>query len=160
MARNCCTVAGLPLTHARLLPCRSTVRRSNKLADTSNPASWSNSSTPAVLSNSADTSVRLAPSRITPVSARAPVTSCSASIKIDLPAPVSPVNTVKLSCRSSSNSLTITKSRKTMRFRLTFKPLLHSSAFFGAMYQNKSNLWDARNAPCAWIGLPQCGRLA
>ena len=160
MVRNCCTVAGLPLTQARLLPCRSTVRRNSRVAAVSKPASSSNAFSTGMLSNSADTSVRVAPSRITLVSARAPVTSCKASIKIDFPAPVSPVSTVKPCNRSSSNSLTITKSRKTMRFKLTFRLLLHSNAFFAAKYQNKTTLAGAKNTLCAATASPQYGPLA
>ena len=160
MVRSCWAVAGLPLTHARLLPWVSTVRRSSKVSPASNPASSSSGRRPGAASNSALTSVRAAPSRITPVSARAPVTSCNASIRMDLPAPVSPVSTVKPDCRSSSSSLTMTKSRRTIRFNATVRPLLHSSASFPAACRNTTNPWGAETAPGAASASPQCGRRA
>ena len=150
ISRSWVAVAGLPLIHARLLPAMSTVRRSSKLLEwlsgCSNPALLSQPDSTSVDSNSALTSVRAAPSRITPGSARAPVTNCNASIRIDLPAPVSPVNTVKPLARSSSSSLTITKSRRTMRFSDTVRLPLHSSAISGAACQSRSSPAGAKSA--------------
>ena len=113
-SRSCVAVAGLPLIQARLLPVVSTVRRSSKSVATSKPAASSQPCRAGVASNSAQTSQRSAPSRTTAESARAPKASCSASIKMDLPAPVSPVRTVKPLARSIASSRTITKSRRVM----------------------------------------------
>ena len=54
-----------------------------------------------------------APSRTTLPSARPPKAKVKASINIDLPAPVSPVNTEKPEDNSSSIASTMTKSRMT-----------------------------------------------
>ena len=118
MSLSCVAVAALPLIHARLLPCTSIVRRSNSVSLAPKPACSSHSSKTGALSNSALISQRCAPSRTTPASARAPSASCSASIKMDLPAPVSPVSTVKPSHRSRSRACTMTKSRRDMLLRL------------------------------------------
>ena len=138
-------MAGLPLIQARLLPWMSMVRRSSRYSFNSNPAPSSQVANPMGASNSALTSVRLVPSRISPTSALPPVTSCSASIKIDFPAPVSPVSTVNPLDKSRSSSLTITKSRRTIRFKPTVKLPLHSSAVFRARYQSKTIPLDAKN---------------
>ncbi len=92
---SCVAVAALPLIQARLLPCTSIVRRSSRLSPPSKPACSSQAARPLGLSNSTLISQRAAPSRTTPASARAPRASCRASIRMDLPAPVSPVSTVK-----------------------------------------------------------------
>ena len=163
---SCVAVAGLPLTHARLLPCRSTVRRNSSVSKWSNPASSSHAAnqTASALfcagdtSNSAVTSKRLAPSRTKPASARAPNTSCTASIKIDLPAPVSPVNTVKPLAKPKSNSRTMTKSRSAKLFKAMPRSPPRSNAVFCATYQNSSNLWDAKSTHCALNVSSQCGR--
>ena len=159
-ARSCVAVAGLALIHARLLPWLSTVRRSSKVTSWSNPASSSHRKTSGVASNSALTSVRAQPSRITLTSARPPVTSCSASTRMDLPAPVSPVKTVKPSANSRSSSLTMTKSRRTMRLRLTWRSLLRSSAIFPAGCQSKTNLWGVKTARGDQIAPLRCGHRA
>ena len=166
---SCVAVAGLPLTHARLLPCRSTVRRNSSVSKWSNPASSSHAANqaasvllcaedPSVTSNSAVTSKRFAPSRTKPASARAPNTSCTASIKIDLPAPVSPVNTVKPLAKPKSNSRTMTKSRSAKLFKAMPRSPPRSNAVFCATYQNSSNLWDAKSTHCALNVSSQCGR--
>ena len=113
-ARNCVAVAWLPLTHARLLPWVSTLRLKSKVSETSKPASSSTACACAGQSNSADTSQRVAPSRTAPESARSPNAICRASIRMDLPAPVSPVSTLKPCERFKSSSRTMTKSRKLM----------------------------------------------
>src|SRR3990167_1165996 len=64
-----------------------------------------------VISNSAEISARGLPSRMTPLSARSPKSSPKASIRIDLPAPVSPVRTVMPRSNSSSSSSMTAKSR-------------------------------------------------
>ena len=140
----------LPLIHARLLPAVSTVRRSSKVSSTSKPASFNQSLSQALrtvgISNSALTSVRFAPSRTQAVSARAPSASCSASIKIDLPAPVSPVSTVKPLLKSSSSSRTMTKSRSAILFSAMLKIPLRSNAVFCEAYRNSSTPWGAKTA--------------
>src|SRR2546426_549363 len=108
----------VPFIRAWLLPCESIVRRSSKLSADSKPACSSHGAKPEGLSNSALISQRRAPSRTTPTSARAPSASCSASINIDLPAPVSPVRTVNPSDKFRSSSWTMTKSRSEMLLRL------------------------------------------
>jgi hypothetical protein len=114
-SRNCVTVAGLPLIQARLLPCASIVRRSSSVSLASKPASSSQGASTAGASNSAAISAREAPSRTTSTSPREPKASCSASIRIDLPAPVSPVSTEKPAPNSTSSSGTMTKSRNDKR---------------------------------------------
>src|SRR5690606_34933244 len=61
-----------------------------------------------------------APLRNSPVSPRAPSTSDRASMRIDLPAPVSPENTVKPGAKLISASSTITKSRTCSRRSMAF----------------------------------------
>ena len=65
--------------------------------------------------NSAVTSARTHASRTSPASPRPPRASCSASIRIDLPAPVSPVSTEKPASSSTSSWLTMTTSRSVRR---------------------------------------------
>ena len=84
---------------------------SGSKAFASSQAASSGISEPGVPTNSALMSALVAPSRTTLASARPPSASVSASIRMDLPAPVSPVNTVKPADRSSSIASTITKSR-------------------------------------------------
>ena len=144
--RNCVAVAAEPLIQARLLLCTSTVRRNNKVSLISNPASSSQGCSAAVQSNSALMSVRCAPSRTTPLSARAPKASWRASTRMDFPAPVSPVNAVKPPHNSKSSICTITKSRSMMRLRAMAVSLLHSSAVYCAGCQSSSTLADAKNA--------------
>ena len=138
-ARNCAAVAGVPLIQARLFPWASTVRRSKSMSSESNPASSSQGRTCCGQSNSAQMSVRGLPSRTTPASERAPRASCKASIRMDLPAPVSPVNTVKPGWSSSSSVWTITKSRNVIRRSAMVRSLPHSNAAFCAALQNSSN---------------------
>ena len=115
-SRSCVTVAALPLIQARLLPWASMLRLSSKPGSAlAKPALSSQPMSAGGVSNSALTSARAAPSRTTPASPLAPSASCSASIKIDLPAPVSPVSTEKPAWKSSSSAGTITKSRKASR---------------------------------------------
>src|SRR5260364_27401 len=64
----------------------------------------------SVSSNSALNCARAQPARMTSASARAPQRRESASIRMDLPAPVSPENTVNPVSNSISNAVTITKS--------------------------------------------------
>ena len=144
--RSCEAVAGLPLIHARLLPWLSTVRRSSRLSSASKPASLNQGCSAVGQSNSALTSVRAAPSRTAPTSALAPSVSCSASIKMDLPAPVSPVSAVKPLLRSKSSACTITKSRSVMRFKAIVRSLPRSSVIFCAACQNNSSRAGAKSA--------------
>ena len=58
-----------------------------------------------------ETSARSAPWRTTSAPARPPASSCSASTRIDLPAPVSPVSTVSPGRSSSSTASMMAKSR-------------------------------------------------
>ena len=59
----------------------------------------------------AETSARSAPCRTTSAPARPPAASSSASTRMDLPAPVSPVSTVRPEASSSSAASMIAKSR-------------------------------------------------
>ena len=90
-------------------------------------------------SNSAQISVLLHPSRTTPASARAPKASCNASIRMDFPAPVSPVNTVKPLRKSSSSVCTITKSRRVICRNAMVRSPLHSSAASCAVSRSSSS---------------------
>ena len=106
-------------------PLLSITRRSiSAPSSTSNAfaASQSAISPSVVAENSAVISARVAPSRTTLASARPPSASVSASINMDLPAPVSPVNTEKPEASSSSIASTITKSRmaKVRSMRVAF----------------------------------------
>src|SRR6185312_8025611 len=65
-------------------------------------------------SNSALISARSAPWRTTPASARSPMARPSASTRMDLPAPVSPVSTVMPGFSSSSSVSMMAKSRMRM----------------------------------------------
>ena len=170
-------VAALPLIQARLRPSVSTVRRNSRASSTGKPCSSSQGVSAGETSNSAAISQRVAPSRTTPLSARAPKANCRASIRMDLPAPVSPVNTEKPLPKSRSRDCTMTKSRKTMRLRLMnvgiqgrvlgcrpycdrpFRPL-RSSAVFCAGCRNSSSPPGAANAGRVLSGAPQCGRRA
>src|SRR5674476_785227 len=51
----------------------------------------------------------------------------------------------------------MTKSRKTIRFKLTLRPPLHSNAIFRAGCQSKTSLGDAENARDVWNASPRCG---
>ena len=73
-------------------------------------------------SNSALISARAAPSRTTPASPRLPSASCSASTRIDLPAPVSPLSTDKPDANSISSASTMTKSRIARRCSIAQTP--------------------------------------
>jgi hypothetical protein len=87
------------------------VRRSSRLRLGIEPGLFQPGREGLCRSNSAHRSARWrlrAPRRI----GAPPSTSCSASIRMDLPAPVSPVSTVKPACRSSSSVCTMTKSRR------------------------------------------------
>ena len=92
------SVAGRPLIQARLLPCASSTRRSS----TSSPSAASSCSAShaptagaSATSNVAASSARSAPGRSCRSSKRSPSSSPSASSRMDLPAPVSPVSTVR-----------------------------------------------------------------
>ena len=63
------------------------------------------------IENSAETSAFSAPARTSVESARRPMTSPSASIRIDLPAPVSPVSTLKPGAQSRLSSSMIARLR-------------------------------------------------
>ena len=125
-SRSCAIVAPLPLIHARLLPCASIVRRSSMRpaspASASKPASASHGASAGGTSNSALTSARAAPSRTTPASPRLPSASWSASTRIDLPAPVSPLSTVNPDENSISSASTMTKSRIARRCSIGYTP--------------------------------------
>src|SRR5512138_1057959 len=100
-------------------PLRSIERRTSSVPGS--PArSFSSSHAVSALetSNSADSSARSAPSRTTAASARPPTRSSIASTRMDLPAPVSPVSTVKPPASSSEARSISTKSR-TSRARST-----------------------------------------
>jgi hypothetical protein len=85
----------------------------------SNPASASHDQSDAGTSNSALISARAQPSRTTPASPRPPSASWSASTRIDLPAPVSPLSTLKPDAKSISSASTMTKSRIARRCSMT-----------------------------------------
>ena len=149
--RSWVAVAGLPLIQARLLPCVSMVRLSSSVSSAAmseKPSSSSHCSTSWLVSKAAEISARVAPSRTTPLSARAPSTSCKASIRIDLPAPVSPVRAEKPCDKSRSSSRTITKSRKTMCSRLMHHP--RSNVVFRARCRNSSSRVDAKSGRGSW----------
>ena len=78
--------------------------------------------------------------RTMPVSAREPNASESASINIDLPAPVSPVSTVKPRSNSSSSASTIIKLRI---FNVCNMLPVNPSVIFRATYQSGYALADA-----------------
>ena len=109
----------LPLMKQRLRAVLSSVRRISTLAPAaasasvpaSKPFCSSQSRSAAGPLNSAATSARVAPSRTASAWVRSPSTNCSASMRMDLPAPVSPVSTVKPPANSSSSRSTMTKSR-------------------------------------------------
>ena len=161
ISRSCVAVAGLPLTQALLLACRSMVRLSSNSSPAGKPFSSSQFAREAGQSKVALISQRCAPSRTMAASARAPSASCRASIKMDLPAPVSPVSTVKPLLRSSSSAWTITKSRRKILFRLmkqcslqvgcSLRPRLRSSAASCARCRSSSSRPGVRNEPGAQI---------
>ena len=152
-ARNWVAVTGVPLIHPRLLPCASMVRRNSSSPSSpgSTPSSSSMARTESVVSKTALMSALDAPSRTTWVSARAPMASCSASSRMDLPAPVSPVSTLKPSCSARSSDWTSTKSRRMMRLRATVRRSPCSSAVFPAGYRNNSSSAGAGNVRIARI---------
>ena len=154
-------VAVTPLMKAFERPALSITRRSSKLLSSLSKACSLNqfcneaSSSPV---NSATISARAAPSRTTLASARPPNASVSASIKIDLPAPVSPVKTVKPDDKSSSTKSTITKSRiasarsisetngKNVILIDRRSMDIRSSAASRAMYRNNSSPADVKRS--------------
>ena len=156
MSRNWVAVAALPLIHARLLPCASMLRFKSKSSCASKPLSSSQDCRLGFRANSAEISVRLAPSRTTLASARAPSTSCKASTKIDLPAPVSPLSTPKPWLKSKSSCRTMTKSRRLMRCKLMSHP--RSNAVFDAGYQSNSNRGGGETPHGVVICAPSPGR--
>ena len=107
-SRSWAMVAALPLIQARLFPCASIVRRSEQAAGIAGVGLEAGIGEPAAsaggTSNSALISARAAPSRTTPASPRPPRASCSASTRIDLPAPVSPVSTRQARARTRSRA--------------------------------------------------------
>ena len=111
---SCASVAGRPLIQARERPCASSTRRSSTTPGSpASPCASSHASTIGrlVASNTADNSARSAPWRNCRNSKRSPSSNASASTSIDLPAPVSPVSTVKPGSNSTSSFSTTTKLR-------------------------------------------------
>ena len=134
------TATGVPFTQQRLRPLTSTVRRMRSVSLSSSPAASSHALARAVIENSAVTSVRSAPSRMTPVSLRPPKTNCRASIRMDLPAPVSPVRQVSPVLASIVRVGTMTKS-------LSDKSV--------SMFFSEEEIRAGRD-PQFWCGLPAC----
>src|SRR5918993_1170330 len=114
MSRNTAADTGVPQAKARLPPSDFSVRRSSSGSpgSASMPCSASSACTewPAGMSSSADTAAVFSPLRTRPASARAPSARPSASSRIDLPAPVSPVSTPRPGSNSSSSLSTNTTS--------------------------------------------------
>src|SRR6266513_2226260 len=107
-------VAAWPLINARERPFASTTRRnSSRFGSPSSACARSHSPIPGSesMANSAVTSARSAPERTCSLPARSPSVNDRASIRIDFPAPVSPVRAVKPGRNSSSRRSTIAKSR-------------------------------------------------
>src|SRR5450432_426849 len=127
---SCAAVQRRPLTYARLrLSCRPapsasrlawTTRLTTSSRSTGNPAETSFADTldAGASSKSASTSASSAPLRTSSGRARAPSTSDSASTSIDLPAPVSPVTTLKPG-ESSSSSRSINTIFRTLSWAST-----------------------------------------
>src|SRR5438445_499461 len=91
------TVTAASLTKARWRPPRASSRRTTiSPSSTASPASSSTAATPpSATANTASTVAVSASARITSACARAPRTKRIASTRMDLPAPVSPVRTLK-----------------------------------------------------------------
>src|SRR3990172_609195 len=102
-----------PLAYALLLPSRNRWRRrsTNSPGSAAIPSASSSSTArdPGPTSNAASTAASSAPDRKISSLPRAPSTSCRASIRMDLPAPVSPVSTFRPGTkRTVSSSITAT----------------------------------------------------
>ena len=110
---SCCTGTALPLIKARERPSALMTRRSRHWSSSSSACSSSQSRARGRpdTSNSALNSARFAPLRTSLPLPRSPRTSPSASTRMDLPAPVSPVRTVMPGSNSTSMRSTIAKSR-------------------------------------------------
>ncbi len=159
-SRNCVSVAALPLIQALLLPFVSITRRTKMPASLSKPAPSSQARLAGVASNSMAISAWLAPSYTTSTSARWPSASCSASIRMDLPAPVSPVSAVNCGGRSSSSAGTMTKFFRLMRRRAIFFNCVRSSAACGAGCRNNSSHAGATCGQIFARAESKCGRPA
>ena len=150
--RNCCKVAECPLIKLRDRPPASTTLRNRHTASiiisfrirfraTSHPSSGSSAN-----SNSALISARSQPFRTSLASLRSPSTSESASIRMDFPAPVSPVSTVKPGTNSRSIRSTMTKSRM-------LKKLQHET------HRLMPGFWVNRSSPASPAACgSSCGR--
>src|SRR5204863_7444755 len=109
-------VARAPLTQARLRPSRCTVRRTTSSLPAAGNPRVSSLASQVVGSrgrNSAWTSASSAPVRTESACARPPSTRCSASTRMLLPAPVSPVRTLNpgSKCTSSSSMMANARTR-------------------------------------------------
>ena len=152
-SRSWATVAALPLTQARLGP----ARRSPGAA-----AAWAGLEAGIVQPGRRCRAVELGrdvgPRRALAHHAgiaRPPSTSCSASIRMDLPAPVSPVSTAKppVEARAPARTMTMTKSliAKAMASQhgRAAQPRLRSSAACGAAWRSSSNPRVQETTECA-----------
>src|SRR5216684_4790531 len=111
---SCAAVASDPLTQARLRPSRCTVRRTTISAPAAGSPSADSRASVAAGSrgrNSAWTSASSAPVRTASACARPPSTRCSASTRMLLPAPVSPVSTLNPGAKCASSSSMMAKAR-------------------------------------------------
>ena len=110
-SRSRAMVLGWPLICARERPSFSTMRRSSSWPGSpARSCSASQAANVSSMPKSAEMSARSAPSRTSVASPRPPSTRPMASSRMDLPAPVSPVSTVKPGPNSISADSTITKS--------------------------------------------------
>ena len=103
------TEAGSSSTKTRPFPSGENSRRRRTVSPTGNPASDRIRSTAASGSNSPLTESRSAPFRTSSTDPRPPASNESASTRMDLPAPVSPVMTVSPGSSSISRSSTIAR---------------------------------------------------
>src|SRR6266540_1905327 len=106
---------GRPLTCTRFRPSRERTRRriSSLSSEPRRSCSCRNVATgpPAMREKTPETSASSAPARMRSVEARPPTNRSTASTRMDFPAPVSPVNTVKPSANSSPISSMMAKLR-------------------------------------------------
>src|SRR5450631_1436107 len=113
-SRKSCSGAAWPFKKARERPSLPTTRRTvsspSQLMACSSSQRFSSRGA-CTTSKVAETSARSAPWRTTSAPARPPARSCSASTTMDLPAPVSPVSTVKPGRHSISMASMMAKSR-------------------------------------------------
>ena len=110
---SCCSDTGVPFINAFDLPSREMTRRTKQLSSSSSSNSCSSSQASAALwpfrLKWATISALGASLRTAPASARSPRQRLSASMAIDLPAPVSPVMAVIPDSRLTDNCLTTAK---------------------------------------------------